>query len=635
MAAKLIRLLPPELCNQIAAGEVVERPASVLKELVENSLDANATQIDCRLDNGGQTLISVQDDGDGIPAAQLELAVTRHATSKISSIDDLDGIISYGFRGEALPSIASVSRFRLTSAHAENSPDYFGNAIEINHGQVGAIIPANLRKGTLVEVRDLFAKIPGRLKFLKTPATELKRAQNWLHRLALANPGTGFSLAAGERRILLFPPGETLADRLAHIWPRELVEEMIPLDYEIHNMNIKGLAAPPHLRQTKPDRILFYVNGRAINDKRLLTAVREAYKGRLVTRDYPQLVLFIDINPAEVDVNAHPAKTEIRFRNESSVFSAVFGALGRAFHSVTPAGGFEINNTPPINQPVQPANFWGSLDNEAILPTHNTQKFDATYENASWSVTNSNQDYPAGSPYQTNYNPKTYSGDNWQNNRIFDFEQSARPAQSVPENFNNLQKFSQNTIEEASAPYNQSGLDYMGQVLNAYLVLRDYGTALALMDQHAAHEAVLYHKLKNRALDSSSQYLLEPIVCSLHTSMQERLKEMLIPLRQLGFVLEQKDGKVFAKGIPQILSRSEARALLMETLTAQKDDINAMFASMACKAAIKAGQKLSEDEARELVRQWEATPEAEFCPHGRPCILRWDATSLEKLFKRR
>lgn len=603
-----IKLLSPELSNQIAAGEVVERPASVLKELVENSMDAGASQIDVHLDNGGQSLIRVQDNGQGIPADELELALTRHATSKISTLADLDSIRTYGFRGEALPSIASVSVFRLTSIHHETiNTGGVASYIQVEHGGAISRGIASLPRGTLVEARDLFANMPGRLKFLKNPGTELKRAQNWLFRLALARPDTGFSFSAGERQVMRFIAGQDLRTRLRQVWPGDIVDELAPIECQMHEIKVRGLAAPPHLRQTRPDRIYFYVNGRAVNDKRLLTAAREAYKGRLIGRDYPLLVLFLEINPAEVDVNAHPAKTEVRFRNESAVFSAVFGGLGQAFQ--------------PVTQVAAPQGFWGKIDQQRIMPEKSQEPLPGD-----WTLTerpavlesqvpqpSSEVSQSVNSPYSAALEPECATPDFVLQEDPAPFYDSAR---------------------QDYAPPVLDGLEYLGQIAQTYLAARDAEGSLWLIDQHAAHERVIYEKLENGALDGASQYLLETF--SFNISGREQLFSALESgFVSFGFSFRRNGQKLIVEAIPGCLTRAEAKEFMTEALAGGLDGPRAMFASLSCKAAIKAGQKLGLDEAMELLGQWRSTPGADFCPHGRPCVIRWDAQALERLFKRR
>ena len=665
-----IRLLPPELRNQIAAGEVVERPASVLKELVENSLDADATQIDVCLENGGQSLISVQDDGCGIAADDLELAVTRHATSKISSLADLEHISSYGFRGEALPSIASVSRFSITSAIVGPDGQSQAHRVEVEHGLLTVSAPAALHRGTRVEVRDLFSNIPARLKFLKTPSTEFKRAQDWLARLALARPAVGLSLSAGEREALRFLPRQTLAERLAVLWPKLIVEALRPFDATRHGIRVRGLAALPNVSQPRGDRMLFYVNGRSVTDKRLLAAVREAYKGRMTSRDYPQVALFVEMDPAEVDVNVHPAKSEVRFRDESALFSAVLHAVQGALvtsYDVVETLWPEAEDTSTAagsNAAPRPQGFWGRLDNPPLidqqerqdepdhdLPWQASQPGDAVSDGvagaaAEWRAAPHHQSVPPVQPVERAEalfvaGPGSPGLD--EPPRLA--EDASGYAQGVQPDEAPFQAGSAPVADESGVavfahgqerqPLSVGQFAYLGQVAMTYLVLRDASGALLLLDQHAAHERVLYARLRRGGFAGSGQLLALPLDLPLHPAEAERFFELRPRLESLGFALETSGGALRVNAMPPVLSRAEAREFLREALAGRKDDLADMFISMSCKGAIKAGQRLADDEAAGLLQQWLETPDREYCPHGRPCVLRWDAAELEKMFKRR
>ena len=689
-----IRLLPPELRNQIAAGEVVERPASVLKELVENSLDADATQIDVCLENGGQSLISVQDDGCGIAADDLELAVTRHATSKISSLADLEHISSYGFRGEALPSIASVSRFSITSATVGPDGQPQAHRVEVEHGLLTVSAPAALHRGTRVEVRDLFSNIPARLKFLKTPSTEFKRAQDWLARLALARPAVGLSLSAGEREALRFLPRQTLAERLAVLWPRLIVEALRPFDATRHGIRVWGLAALPNVSQPRGDRMLFYVNGRAVTDKRLMAAVREAYKGRMTSRDFPQVALFVEMDPAEVDVNVHPAKSEVRFRDESALFSAVLhavqGALVTSFDvadNIWPGSENASDSTAQsmiqsAEQPhaPRPQGFWGRLDNPPLIapqerelgadgdmPWQASEARDAARDGISgrdsapdgaavWQARPTTATDAPPSPLSQNAQHVQTSQ---QGEPLFvagpDTRMDADGGAGLAEDASGYA----HAVQAGTAPFhagsaagdggesavfaqgqerqplNVGQFAYLGQVAMTYLVLRDTSGALLLLDQHAAHERVLYARLRRGGFAGSGQLLALPLDLPLHPAEAERFFELRPRLESLGFGLEASGGTLRVTAMPPVLTRAEARDFLREALAGRKDDLADMFISMSCKGAIKAGQRLADDEAAGLLQQWLETPDREYCPHGRPCVLRWDAAELEKMFKRK
>lgn len=661
-----ILLLPPELRNQIAAGEVVERPASVVKELVENSLDAGARTIHVTMENGGQSLIRVQDDGVGIPPAELELAITRHATSKITSLQELMAIASYGFRGEALPSIASVSRCSVISAWSGKGTPEVAHRIDVEHGIVRYSGPAALPKGTCIEVRDLFSNIPARLKFLKTPSTEFKRAQDWLTRLALAQPEVGFTLLSGTREVLRLPAEQHLRQRLAELWPPLIMDALRPFDCTRHGMRAHGLAALPHVSQPRPDRVLFYVNGRAVNDKTLISAVREAYKGRLTTRDHPQVVLFLDIDPQEVDVNVHPAKSEVRFRDTSTVFTCVRRAVLEALEGA----GMENPSPPPAGHTTHspnPLGFWGTLDEDGIL---STQKIGRHPE-----YTVETEVFTAMTPSSHESGEYREKGERGESGEIWERTAPARGlceavagyganphhniaptydglAGTAPKAYTPPQAFSATASasptenaddatahvlfnHEVATPVTAGGFTYLGQVADTYLVLRDAHGALALLDQHAAHERILYTRMQRGGLAGTGQTLVLPLELSLHTTERERAFALRPTLEALGFALETSDGILRATAIPPLLDRGAATAFLHEALAGRRDDLSALFISMACKSAIKAGQRLTPDEAAGLLTQWAQTPQRDYCPHGRPCILRWDVHALEKLFKRK
>ncbi len=651
-----IGLLSAELRNQIAAGEVVERPASVVKELVENSLDAGATQVDIVLENGGQGRIGIQDNGHGIAPDELELAVTRHATSKIQNLNDLSSIYSYGFRGEALPSIASVSRFSITSAVSENAG--LAQRIEVEYGKVRQSGKASLPQGTIVEVYDLFSNIPARLKFLKTPSTESKKAQEWLTRLALARPDVGFSLRVGQRdalrEVVRFSSGQNLAQRLGDIWPPMIVEAMRSFDLEYKGLRAFGMTALPQVSQPRADRMLFYVNGRAVSDKTLSAAVRDAYKGRLTTKDYPQVVLFIEMDAEEVDVNVHPAKTEVRFRDTSAVFScvrrAVASVLDAALGNISQE--VEEEQASAASVTTQPQGFWGRIDATGIMDGQkiSVPPLMSTVENEQGETTSLSkmtapesftQDYSEINPLSTlsyaagqaSFTSSVHGGLQ---------EEVAQYGYDVEKN-TQREVYTAHVVEPSSVhptasqlrptlQYGHTSLEYLGQIAATYLLMRDAEGSLLLLDQHAAHERILYFRIESADVDT--QFLALPLEIPVHASERERAHVMLPSLQRLGFVMELGTEALQIQAFPSLLEGASAKNFVQEVLAGRKDDYSAMLISFSCKNAIKAGQKLTHDEAVGLIQQWLTTPEREFCPHGRPAVLRFTGHDLEKMFKR-
>ncbi|MDL2290726.1 DNA mismatch repair endonuclease MutL [Desulfovibrio sp. OttesenSCG-928-F20] len=626
-----IILLPEALRNQIAAGEVVERPASALKELVENSLDAGADDIAVTLEDSGQSLLLVRDNGRGIGPEELELAVTRHATSKVASFTELLRVAGYGFRGEALASIASVSDLTVRSARptAAGAKDLEGTFIRVRHGEIIGGGPCAMVPGTVVEVRELFANVPARLKFLKSPATELKRCKEHLFRLALAKPDVAFSLAVRgggghERELLRFDKGSDARLRLLQMLPAHVVEDLVPFQAQRDGLSVSGLACLPQHAQARGDRILLYVNKRPVNNRSLLQAVREAYKGRLTTREYPQVLLFLDMDPSEVDVNVHPAKSEVRFRDERAVFSAVLHALrsGLDKHQAAPPTSFfelarepeqanlpsgsawsPATNTPPVaaERDNRPWGFWGRADTPRLMDFPPLRDREADDEDER--------------PTFVSETPGVYTVSR---------AASAPPVQIDPAD----------SETGTGYPVQVDGFLCLGQVADSYLILlRD--RSLFLVDQHAAHERVLLHGIERETESATSQLLALPMNLTLHPSESERLEELFPDLTRLGFALQSEAGRLTVSGVPPLLGRSRGLGFLRDLLAGRNDGINDIRHLMACHSAIKAGQKLAPDEAAELLRRWLRTPDYRFCPHGRPTVLEFDPPALEKLFKRK
>ncbi len=651
---RAIRALPPELKNQIAAGEVVERPASVIKELVENSLDAGATHIDVTVTDGGQTLIAVRDNGSGIPREELELAVTRHATSKVYDLDELMRIGSYGFRGEALPSIASVSDFRITSAPASDDPATPSEAfcIHVLHGTVRDQGPAALHRGTLVEIRDLFANVPARLKFLKTQSTETKRCQDLLSRLALARPDVGMTFSVGQREVWRFPANQTLRDRLAVLWPPAITDEMLPFDLQRQGYRAYGLAGHPQTAQPRADRMLFWVNGRAVNDRLMLRATRDAYKGRLLSKEYPQAVLFLELDPEWVDANVHPAKNEVRFRDENAVYLATRRAVEQALDSLTtlqqvpPAFAEDAEasqHTPASGQEdpreARPAGFWGSADHAPIISRTREADTSAPNEHADSGTFVPSPGIRASAATGMALREPAYAPRHTQGTldlppaaqppRAEDSQDAAEPAYASHDD-------APAQTETGDAAVHIGTLTYLGQIDDTYLVVRQGRGTLMLLDQHAVHERILYQRIRRDASQGHSQLLAIPATMALHAAEAARLQEMWTELGDMGFSLQTEgSGALRIKGIPLALSQGEAREFLREVLSGQVQSMDAMWALMACKSAIKAHQHLTRDEAAGLIAQWLDTPDRTYCPHGRPAVVQFDGDALEKLFKRK
>jgi DNA mismatch repair protein MutL len=726
---RTIRVLPPELQNQIAAGEVVERPASVLKELVENSLDAGAARIEAAIDGGGRTAVIVSDDGCGMTPEELPLALTRHATSKIASIDELERIGSFGFRGEALPSIASVSRFRISSRHEAFEEGAF---VAVENGRLVERGPAAVAQGTRIEVRDLFAAVPARLKFLKSEGVETKRATELFCRAALARLDVAFKLTVGGRTALRFPAGQTLPARLAAFWPPAVTEDLFEFASDAGGARVHGVLGKPLRAQGKADRMYFYVNGRPVLDRVLLAAVREAYKGRLLAREYPQAVIFLELDPADLDVNVHPAKTEVRFRDEQAVFLTLRRAVGAALDKAL------VHRTVPAPEPwvkagAEPPKFASRRDffeelgrAGAPSPTETTPSGQSVRERAPAAgdpriLSSSSFDetlpplappegaaqmtgQPTGGaagrptsrpaapladqgPGRLTRQPHGQSSD--QNAPQISgrepgrFAPSPGTAQDMSDQASDREGWparpSRHGVAEAPAPRQgparhfdppavarraaaeaaqegdgtESGaplyarameevepalppdMRYLGQFDDTYLIV-DAAGELVLVDQHAAHERVIYAAREAAGRRGHSRPLGMPVELTLHPSEQARLQTLFTELRSMGFVVDTpRPGMAAITGAPPELTVGQAKEYLRAALAGQSKSLQDLWILMSCKTAIKAGTKLTADEAVALLSQWATVPDRDYCPHGRPVTVRFGRREMEKMFKRK
>lgn len=588
-----IIVLPSELQNQIAAGEVVERPASVLKELVENSLDAGADRVETGIESGGQGLIWVQDNGIGLAPEELASALTRHATSKIGSVHDLLHLSSFGFRGEALPSIASVSRFRIASVPRAGGE---GSSLEVEFGAFSEPRPAPVREGTRVEVRDLFLNTPARLKFLKKQSTEAKKCQDVLQRLALVHRGCAFRLTSNGRKVLDFERNQSLLQRLQTLWPEQVTASLLPVHREEEDgASISGYVGHPDRAQGRADRILFFVNKRPVQDKLLLSALKQAYTGRLLSREYPQAVLFLELPSSEVDVNVHPAKSEVKFREEKAVYSllvnAVQSVLSNAEASLSVAGPETALKATGSSSPGQTGS-----PRKPRLPETELGERPETYASPSPDSDERPQSGPAPAPPSQSREPE-------------DDATSATP-QIAPD------------------------LTYVGQLEATYLILYS-SNKLLFVDQHAAHERVLYTRYTRDGETQRTQRLALPLRLRLHPSEQSVLDAAARNLRELGFAIQREDREnVSIQGIPQYLDRSAAREFLRDVLRQGEQGLEGLWCLMACKNAVKAGEPLAQPEAVQLLQAWLECPERQHCPHGRPVSGQLTSADLEKMFKR-
>jgi len=608
-----IKILSPQLANQIAAGEVVERPASVLKELVENSLDAGAKRIDIEIEQGGVKLIKIRDDGHGIPEHELALALSRHATSKIDNLEDLEAVGTLGFRGEALASIASVSRLALTS----NSGDSSGwKAVSEGRDMEVELKPAAHPQGTSVEVRDLFFNTPARRKFLRTEGTEYNRIDDSIKKLALSRMDVAFSLRHNQRAQLTLRPARSQAEqekRVADICGPAFMKDALYVDNDRTGIRLWGWMGLPTFSRSQADLQHFFVNGRAIRDKVVSHAVRQAYQDVLYHGRHPAFVLFLEIEPADVDVNVHPTKHEVRFRDSRSIHGFVYSTLHRALSQDRPQDHLQAS--------------------ESGLNTD---------QDAEQQAGQSTIQFPSGSSLGAQESLSNVQG--------YSSGPQGHGFQSRPQSFGvNTPMAAYQGLYATEMPTEEGDIPPMGFAvaqLKGIYILAENAQGLIIVDMHAAHERITYERMKTAFDDQGlvSQPLLVPeslAVSQREADMAEQSGEVFA---RLGFVVERAANEsIIVREIPAILRGSEVESLLRDVIsdliehgTSERirNHINEILSTMACHGSVRANRKLSVPEMNALLRDMEATERSGQCNHGRPTWSQLTLDELDKLFLR-
>jgi len=587
-----IAVLPEAVASKIAAGEVIERPSSIVKELLENAVDAGATDIAIDLRGGGKESIRIADNGSGISPGDVPVAFERHATSKILTVEDLYAVRSFGFRGEALPSIAAVSRVEMAT---RRRGDVEGTRIVVENGRILEQEAVGCPEGTTITVSRIFDPLPVRRKFLRQDATEQGHCLDTIVRVLLPHRHVRATVTAGDRAVLEVPRTESLRDRIVLLLGSDLRNHLVAVEAEASGMRVAGFASRPDFTRSSTRSMFFYVNGRYVRDVLLSQAVMNAYRNLLEARKYPACALFVELPPDAIDVNVHPAKLEVRFRRPQDVRDLIHRGLAGALAGVRPTAGPDA--APGVFRPAAPGRTGVA---EALRRYSLSAGMAAARPSPPSRIREDVPDFGPG------------PGDL--------FAQGSAPQQ----------------------PLRFSSLDYLGQVDGTYLVFAAPG-AMILLDQHAAHERVLYEKLKaSKGERLEAQSLLMPEILEMSPGDFERLTASRDLLREAGVEVEPFGvNTAVVKSVPALLGDADVRALARDILDAVADSglprdeqRNRVFIRMACRGAIKARQALGPDEVQRLCRDLDGIPFASNCPHGRPVFVELPAPVIERMFKR-
>ncbi len=619
-----LRLLPDHLVNQIAAGEVIERPSAAVKELVENAIDAGATQIDIRTQNGGQSFISVSDNGCGMSKDELPLAIQRHATSKLDD-ENLLNIKTMGFRGEALPSIGSVAKMKISSRSQESDN---GWQITIDAGKAAQPQPSAQSQGTLIEVSDLFYATPARLKFLKSSRAEAIAITDIVQRLAMANPSIGFSLHNEVKTLFQYPPisssdlQQARLLRLKAILGREFAQNALPLDTQKNNIRLSGWVSLPTFNRRTADKQFLFINNRSVRDRLLHGAIRGGYQGWIADGRHPLCALYIDMSYDGVDVNVHPSKTEVRFRDASTVRALMVGGIRQAinesnFQTSTKLSSDIVSKLRIEGEAYQEQNKTASLFQQALEKEKDFKSHSSFYQNLP-------------RPPSTNQktlnellnHPTRLSQDFTQSVEAYEFYEKDEDATQFP-------------LGLARAQFHEN------------YIIAQTENSIVIVDQHAAHERLTHQKIEAALLEGAvaCQSLLLPEVINLSSQEAHVILERCSELEELGLVIESfGEDTILVRATPALLGTCDIQGLIKDlaselisydTTTALKSKLSDICATLACHSSIRSGRRLKVEEMNYLLREMENTKGSAQCSHGRPTWIELKLTDIERLFGRR
>ena len=639
-----INILPQNLVNKIAAGEVVERPASVVKELMENSLDAGAMRIDINIEDGGKKLIQIQDDGIGMDSADLARCVMPHATSKLASEEDLFNISTMGFRGEAIASIGSIAQMEIVSR-----PESEIEAAKITDfgGEIVGPSPAPGPQGTTFSIRNLFFNTPARRKFLKTSNTEMNHINEQFTRIALANESIHFTLTHNGRKLKDLPGGQGLRDRISALFSNDLAADLIPIARKDRGVSISGLIGRPQQARSGSQWQYVFVNGRFVRDRFISHAIREGYRSLMEVNRQPVVFLFINIAPNQIDVNVHPTKIEVRFADSNAVHSQVLAAI----RDKLLGGGMTVDvKAESISKP--PQQEASNADNQSTSPEpENTSDDNPRIEETRKALLDFFKNTPsqAQSQQQMNFTSAQPSANTGVNSSI---GQPASFTPSTGRTYDNINYNSggntqaQELLTPTNTEHNETGFNLpVLQVHNSFIIEQDEH-GVTIIDQHALHERIIYEQLNERFLSGNmpAQRLLIPETVDVTSDQLAVIESNEETLKELGIEIEQFGPNTVAiNSFPQLLDRANPSEIVVQMLDklsensgklSREELLHSILDMMACKAAVKAGDPLSEDEMRALLAQRPMVNRSGNCPHGRPTTITITLNELRKMFKR-